>query len=98
MMAVPWETSIISELDLTSTELSTECLENILLRMPGFTYLALGYCEFFSDRVCPSPQSMEDKLSINYALQSFIRMFIPHDLFNITFDIDLLCDLEIKNC
>lgn len=53
MMAVPWETSIISELDLTSTELSTECLENILLRMPGFTYLALGYCEFFSDRVCP---------------------------------------------
>jgi hypothetical protein len=52
MMAVPWETSVISELDLTSTELSTECLENILLRMPGFTYLALGYCEFFSDRVC----------------------------------------------
>lgn len=60
MMAVPWETSIISELDLTSTELSTECLENILLRMPGFTYLALGYCEFFSDRVSPWPQSMED--------------------------------------
>nr|XP_011453624.1 F-box/LRR-repeat protein fbxl-1 isoform X1 [Crassostrea gigas] len=51
MMAVPWETSIISELDLTSTELSTECLENILLRMPGFTFLALGYCEFFSDRI-----------------------------------------------
>ncbi|XP_062620396.1 F-box/LRR-repeat protein fbxl-1-like isoform X2 [Saccostrea cucullata] len=51
MIAVPWETSIISELDLTSTELSTECLENILLRMPGFTYLALGYCEFFSDRI-----------------------------------------------
>lgn len=24
-------------------------------------------------------------------------MFITHDLFNITFNIDLLCDLEIKN-
>lgn len=51
MMAVPWEQSIIHELDLTSTELSTECLENMLLRMPGFTYLGLGHCEFFSDSI-----------------------------------------------
>ncbi|KAK3096130.1 hypothetical protein FSP39_023545 [Pinctada imbricata] len=51
MMAVPWETSVISELDLTSTELSTECLENILLRMPGFSFLGLGHCEFFTDRI-----------------------------------------------
>nr|KAG5690046.1 hypothetical protein BaRGS_009853 [Batillaria attramentaria] len=51
MMSVPWETSCVHELDLTSTELSEECLENVLLRMPGFTYLGLGYCEFFSDKV-----------------------------------------------
>ncbi|XP_059173920.1 F-box/LRR-repeat protein 2-like isoform X2 [Physella acuta] len=51
MMSVPWETSAIHELDLTSTELSAQCLENILLRMPGFTYLALGYCEFFNDKI-----------------------------------------------
>ena len=51
MMNVPWETSSIHELDLTSTELSAQCLESILLRMPGFTYLALGYCEFFNDKV-----------------------------------------------
>ncbi|XP_046366198.1 F-box/LRR-repeat protein fbxl-1-like isoform X2 [Haliotis cracherodii] len=51
MQSVPWETSMVNELDLTSTELSAECLENVLTRMPGFTYLGLGHCEFFSDKV-----------------------------------------------
>jgi hypothetical protein len=51
MVAVPWETSCVHELDLTSTELSEDTLESVLLRMPGFTYLGLGYCEFFSDKV-----------------------------------------------
>lgn len=51
MQSVPWEASCVHELDLTSTELSEETLESVLLRMPGFTYLGLGYCEFFSDKV-----------------------------------------------
>lgn len=51
MKNAPWESSVVTELDLTSTELSKECLENILLRIPSFTYLGLGYCEFFTDRV-----------------------------------------------
>ena len=51
MKNAPWELSVVSELDLTSTELSKECLESVLLRIPGFTYLGLGYCEFFTDRV-----------------------------------------------
>ena len=51
MRAVEWENSCIRELDLTSTELSSECLQDILLRMPGFTWLGLGYCEFFNDKV-----------------------------------------------
>ncbi|KAL8570411.1 hypothetical protein ACOMHN_035829 [Nucella lapillus] len=51
MVSVPWEASNVHELDLTSTELSEETLENVLLRMPGFTFLGLGYCEFFSDKV-----------------------------------------------
>jgi hypothetical protein len=49
--AVEWEASRIHELDLTSTELSSECLVDILCRCPGFTYLGLGHCEFFSDKV-----------------------------------------------
>eukprot|EP00918_Siedleckia_nematoides_P015919 GHVU01034364.1.p1 GENE.GHVU01034364.1~~GHVU01034364.1.p1 ORF type:complete len:533 (-),score=44.64 GHVU01034364.1:1134-2732(-) len=51
MRDVEWEQSIIHEVDLTSTELSTECLQDILLRMPGFTYLGLGYCEYFNDQI-----------------------------------------------
>jgi len=51
MKSVEWETSRIHELDLASTELSAECLMDILCRMPGFTYLGLGYCEFFTDKV-----------------------------------------------
>ena len=51
MIAVPWETSQVHELDLTSTELSAECLQNVLLRIPFFTYLGLGHCEFFTDKV-----------------------------------------------
>lgn len=51
MINAPWEMSLVQELDLTSTELSAECLENILLRMPGFSHLGLAHCEFFSDRV-----------------------------------------------
>ena len=51
MKSVEWETSRIHELDLASTELSGDCLMDILCRMPGFTYLGLGYCEFFTDKV-----------------------------------------------
>ncbi|XP_050397892.1 F-box/LRR-repeat protein fbxl-1 isoform X2 [Patella vulgata] len=51
MIAVPWETSQITELDLTSTELSTDCLDSVLTRCPGFTYLGLGHCEFFTDKI-----------------------------------------------
>ena len=51
MIEVEWEKSIISELDITSTELSEDTLANVLTRMSGFTYLGLGYCEFFTDRV-----------------------------------------------
>ena len=51
MRQVEWETSRVHELDLSSTELSTECLKDVLMRMPGFTYLGLAHCEFFNDAV-----------------------------------------------
>ena len=51
MRAVEWHNSFIHELDITSTELNEETLRDILVRMPGFTYLSVGYCEFFSDQV-----------------------------------------------
>ncbi|THD24216.1 F-box/LRR-repeat protein 7 [Fasciola hepatica] len=51
MMAAPWEKSNICELDITSTELSAECLENFLTRIPFFTYLAVGHSDFFGDQL-----------------------------------------------
>jgi len=51
MKSPEWETSRIHELDLASTELSSECLMDILSRMPGFSYLGLAHCEFFTDKV-----------------------------------------------
>jgi hypothetical protein len=52
MRQAEWQGSRLHELDLTSTELSSECLQDILCRNgAGFTYLGLGYCEFFSDQI-----------------------------------------------
>jgi len=52
MKQAEWQMSRVTELDLTSTELSADCLQNILCRAgAGFTYLGLGYCEFFNDQV-----------------------------------------------
>ncbi|KAG5448128.1 F-box protein of unknown function [Clonorchis sinensis] len=51
MMAAPWEKSKICELDITSTELSAECLENFIPRIPYFTYLAVGHSDFFNDKL-----------------------------------------------
>jgi len=53
MKKADWQLSRVTELDLTSTELSADCLQDILCRAgAGFTYLGLGYCEFFNDQVC----------------------------------------------
>jgi hypothetical protein len=48
---VEWQTSRITELDITSTELSEETLHDMLIRIPSFTFLALGHCEFFTDKI-----------------------------------------------
>uniref|UniRef100_A0A1I8FD95 F-box domain-containing protein n=1 Tax=Macrostomum lignano TaxID=282301 RepID=A0A1I8FD95_9PLAT len=41
----------ITALDITSTELSANCLENVLTRIRSLEYLAVGYCDFFTDAV-----------------------------------------------
>nr|CDS28942.2 f box:lrr repeat protein 7 [Hymenolepis microstoma] len=51
IMRVPWENSQIRELDITSTELSSECLDSFLSRIPSFHYLAAGHTDFFNDKV-----------------------------------------------
>jgi hypothetical protein len=52
MKQAEWQNGRVHELDLTSTELSAECLQDILCRAgAGFTFLGLGYCEFFNDQI-----------------------------------------------
>lgn len=73
LMAVAWENSVIREFDITSTELSEECLRSVLTRIHSFTYLALGYCEFFTDSIMKEMCRMRkfeniDALDISYTV------------------------------
>ena len=51
MLAADWETSSVHELDISSTELTEDCLLNIFSRLPRLTYLAVPYCDGFTDKV-----------------------------------------------
>ncbi len=51
MLAAEWESCILNELDISSTELSEICLLNILARMPKLSYLAVPNCDGFTDQV-----------------------------------------------
>lgn len=57
-MQVEWEKSSIQELDITATDLSTECLIDMLTRIPNLKFLSAGQINGFNDSV--------KKLSINY--------------------------------
>ncbi len=50
-MAVEWEKASLLELDITATELSTECLINVLYRIPSLRYLSAGQLDCFTDVV-----------------------------------------------
>lgn len=51
MMAVEWEKTSLLELDITATELSAECLINVLYRIPSLRYLSAGQLDCFTDVV-----------------------------------------------
>lgn len=50
-MQVEWEKSSIQELDVTATDLSTECLIDMLSRIPGLRFLSAGQLNGFNDSV-----------------------------------------------
>lgn len=50
-MAVEWEKTVIQELDITATELSPECLADLLVRCPPLRYLSAGQQDGFNDAV-----------------------------------------------
>lgn len=50
-MSVDWAKTSIQELDITATELSSECLVNVLCRIPQLRYLSAGQQDSFTDVV-----------------------------------------------
>ncbi|XP_017759230.1 PREDICTED: uncharacterized F-box/LRR-repeat protein C02F5.7 isoform X2 [Eufriesea mexicana] len=51
VMQVEWEKSSIQELDVTGTDLSTECLIDMLTRIPNLRFLSAGQLNGFNDSV-----------------------------------------------
>lgn len=50
-MQVEWEKCGLSELDITATDLSTECLIDLLTRIPSLRFLSAGQNNGFNDSV-----------------------------------------------
>lgn len=50
-MQVEWEKSSIQELDITATDVSTECLIDMLTRIPSLRFLSAGQLNGFNDSV-----------------------------------------------
>lgn len=59
LMTVEWEKSSLQELDITATDLSTECLIDMLTRIPNLRFLRAGQINGFNDSVSTAlpPQS-----------------------------------------
>lgn len=51
VMAVEWDKTNIQELDITGTDLSTQCLVDLLTRIPALRYLSAGNQDGFNDTV-----------------------------------------------
>lgn len=51
VMAAEWDKTCLQELDITATELSSECLVDLLTRLPGLKYLSAGQQDGFTDYV-----------------------------------------------
>lgn len=50
-MAAEWEKTNLQELDITATDLSSECLASVLARIPALKYLSAGQQDNFTDQV-----------------------------------------------
>lgn len=51
VMQVEWEKTALQELDITATDLSTECLIDMLTRIPNLRFLSAGQLNGFNDSV-----------------------------------------------
>lgn len=55
MLAVSWATTQLMELDISSTELSEKAMLAFFAVVPELSYLAVPYCDGFTDQVPSAP-------------------------------------------
>ncbi|CAF3838505.1 unnamed protein product [Rotaria magnacalcarata] len=79
MLAADWATSSVTELDISSTDLSEQCLLDVFARMPKLTYLAVPNCDGFTDQVLD--------LLIDQGKLSHIRAIDLSDTVNLNFEV-----------
>lgn len=51
MLAVDWSKTQLTELDISSTDLSEQALLDLFTLIPKLTYLAVPNCDGFTDQV-----------------------------------------------
>ncbi|XP_045608130.1 F-box/LRR-repeat protein 2 isoform X2 [Procambarus clarkii] len=51
VMAAEWEKSSVQELDVTATDISSDCLIDLLTRVPAIRWLSAGQLDSFTDSV-----------------------------------------------
>lgn len=51
VQAVEWEKTQLQELDITGTDLTSECLSDLLTRVPALRWLSAGQQDGFNDSV-----------------------------------------------
>jgi hypothetical protein len=51
ILAVDWSTTHLSELDISSTDLSEQALLGFFSIVPNLSYLAVPFCDGFTDNV-----------------------------------------------
>ncbi|KAG8232885.1 hypothetical protein J437_LFUL004755 [Ladona fulva] len=64
VMQVEWEKTQLQELDITATDLSTECLIDMLTRIPGLRFLSVGQLNGFNDSVLKAFMEMGNPRSL----------------------------------
>ena len=79
MKETPWEQSVIDELDLTSTELSTACLKDMFSRIPSLRFLSVGHSEFFNDSILEMLMTTRGKLDKLVAIDVSHTPFLSED-------------------
>jgi hypothetical protein len=71
-MQVEWEKTALQELDITATDLSTECLIDMLTRIPNLRFLSAGQLNGFNDSVSTEVTSPHNLMSFQVVSMSVL--------------------------